>query len=59
MLHNYLFIHKPTGEKFLCEAADPMTAIEILELEGFKIGEIEYLGKMSCIEAEQSGLDVY
>lgn len=59
MLHNYLFENKITGEFFICQAADVVTAFDILEEEGFSITEIEFIRKLSYTEAELSGLDVY
>ena len=59
MLHNYLFEKKTTGEFFICQAADVVTAFDILEEEGFSITEIDFIRKMSYTEAELSGLDTY
>lgn len=59
MLHNYLFENKITGELFICQAADVVTAFDILEEEGFSITEIEFIRKLSYTEAELSGLDIY
>ena len=59
MLENYLFIDKSTMEKFICQAVDLETAEEILELSGFDLLPIYYIGILTDYEMEMSGLDVY
>ena len=59
MLKNYLFREATTGEEFICQASDRITAEEILELEGFDLMYVNFICVLSDYEKEMSGLDIY
>lgn len=60
MLKNYLFKDITSGEEFICQAPDIVTAEQILTLEGiFNMENVRFVTFLSHYEAEMSGLDVY
>lgn len=56
---DFLFMDNETGEEFFVECENLNKAKVILEMSGFQVNEIKYLGKYTVEEAEILGYDTY
>lgn len=58
-MKDYLFMDNESGEQFFVECEYLEKAWAILEMSGFEVDEVEYLGEYSVAEAEILGYDTF